>query len=89
LAVPPGRVVELMASGAPAATSERVTVMVAVWAGEPASWTVTPKEKFPLAVGVPETRPVEGARLSPAGRAPEEIDQVYGDVPPVACRARE
>ena len=78
-----------MASGVPAATRERVMVAVAVWAGEPASWTATPKEKFPLAVGVPETRPVEGARLSPAGRAPEEIDQVYGDVPPVACRARE
>jgi hypothetical protein len=75
LGVPPGRVVELMASGVPAATRERVMVAVAVWAGEPASWTVTPKEKFPLAVGVPETRPV-GARLSPAGRAPEEIDQV-------------
>jgi hypothetical protein len=89
LDVPPGRVVELMASGVPAATRERVMVAVAVWAGEPASWTDTPNEKLPLAVGVPETRPVEGARLSPAGRAPEEIDQVYGEVPPVACKARE
>ena len=76
MGAPPGRVVELMASGAPAATRERVMVPVAVWAGVPASCTVTPKEKFPLAEGVPETRPVEGVRLSPAGRAPEEIDQV-------------
>jgi hypothetical protein len=76
LDVPAGKVVELMASGAPAATKETVTVAVAVRAGEPASWTDTPKEKFPLAVGVPEIRPVEGARLSPAGRVPEEIDQV-------------
>ena len=74
--VPPGNVVELMASGVPAATRERVTVAVVVCAGELASLTATPKEKFPLAVGVPEIRPVEGARLSPAGRVPEEIDQV-------------
>jgi hypothetical protein len=64
-------------------------VAVAVWAGDPASWTDTPKEKFPLAVGVPEIRPVEGARLRPAGRVPEEIDQVYGEAPPVVCRVRE
>jgi hypothetical protein len=77
LAVPPGRVVELMASGAPAATREMVMVAAADWAGEPASLTVTPKGKFPLAVGVPETRPVEGAKLSPAGRLlPPLIDQV-------------
>jgi len=65
-----------MASGVPAATRERVMVAVAVWAGEPASWTATPKEKFPLAVGVPEMRPVDVFRLSPAGRLPEMKDQV-------------
>ena len=74
--VPPGKVVELMARGAPAPTRARVTVAVVVWVGEPASLTDTPKEKFPLTVGVPEIRPVEGARLSPAGRLPEEIDQM-------------
>jgi hypothetical protein len=84
-----GRVVELIARGAPAATRERVTVAVAAWAGDPASWTATPNEKFPLPVGVPEIRPVEGAKLSPAGRVPEEIDHVYGAVPPVACKVRE
>ena len=69
---------ELIASGVPADTKERVMVAVAVWAGEPASCTETPKEKSPLTAGVPETRPVEGARLSPAGRVPEETNQVYG-----------
>ncbi len=39
--------------------------------------------KLPFAVGVPERRPVLAARLSPAGRLPEVIDQVYGVVPPV------
>ena len=65
-----------MASGVPVATRERVMVAVAVWAGEPASLTVTPKEKFPLAVGVPEIRPVDVFRLRPAGRLPETKDQV-------------
>jgi hypothetical protein len=64
-------------------------VALVVWAGEPASWTVTPKEKLPLAVGFPEMIPVDGARLSPAGRLPEVIDHVNGAVPPVACSAVE
>ena len=80
---------ELIASGAPAATRERVTVDVAVWTGGPASLTVTPKEKLPLPVGVPEIAPVEGFKLRPVGRDPEEIAQVYGEAPPVACSARE
>lgn len=78
-----------MASGVPEATMERVMpAAVAVWAGLPASLTVTPMEKLPLAVGVPETTPL-GARVSPAGRAPEVSVQVYGAVPPKACKARE
>jgi hypothetical protein len=76
LDVPPGKVVELMASGDPAGTRERVTVAVMVWAGELASWTDTPKEKFPLPVGVPEIRPVLVFRLRPAGRLPDTKDQV-------------
>jgi hypothetical protein len=84
LDVPLGTVVELIARGVPAATRERATVAVAVWAGEAASWTDTPKEKFPLAVGVPEIRPVDVFRLSPAGRLPETKDQMYGAVPPLA-----
>jgi hypothetical protein len=50
---------------------------------------VAVKLKVPFAVGVPETRPVLGARLSPVGRLPEVIDQVYGVVPPVASRDLE
>lgn len=53
-------------------------------AGLPASFTVTVKLLVPVAVGVPEIRPVAGARLSPAGRPPL-TDQVYGVVPPLAC----
>jgi hypothetical protein len=68
--------VELIASGAPAATRERVTVAVAVWTWEPASLTATPKEKLPLTVGVPEITPVEGLKVRPMGRDPEEIAQV-------------
>ena len=73
---PAGTEVELIASGVPAATRESVTVAVAVWAGEPASWTVTPKEKLPLTVGVPEIRPVVAERVSPVGRAPVVMDQL-------------
>jgi len=75
-----------IARGVPAATIERVTAgTVAVWAGEPESFTDTPNEKLPLAVGFPETVPVDAARVSPAGRLPVEIDHVYAPVPPVAC----
>lgn len=74
-AVPPGKLVVLIASG-PAVAIERARVAVALWAGEPASVTITPILKLPLAVGVPETRPVVDARVSPAGRAPEVIAHV-------------
>ena len=40
------------------------------------SATVTSNEKFPPDMGVPEIRPVEVFRLSPAGRLPETKDQV-------------
>jgi len=73
---PPGRVVVVIASGVPAWTTERVTVALVVCTGEPASLTVTPKEKLPFPVGFPEMTPVEAPRLSPAGRLPEEIDHV-------------
>jgi hypothetical protein len=53
-AIPPDKLVVLIASG-PAAAIERASVAVLAWAGEPASFTVTPILKFPLAVGVPET----------------------------------
>jgi hypothetical protein len=86
---PPGSAVVLIARAAPACTTKRVTVALAVCAGEPASLTDTPNEKFPFPVGFPEMIPVEATRLRPAGRLPELIDHVYDPVPPVACSAVE
>ena len=77
-----------MASGVPAATTEMLIIAFAVCAGEPVSVTMALNEELPLAVGVPEIPPV-AARVSPAGSAPDKIDQVYVPVPPKACRAAE
>ena len=74
-AMPGDKLVVLIASG-PGAAIERARVAVVLWAGEPASVTVTPILKLPLAVGVPETRPVVDARVSPVGRAPAVIVHV-------------
>jgi len=60
-----------------------------VCAGLDASATVAVTVKVPEVVGVPETRPVVPPRLSPAGRLPAVMDQLYGPVPPVACRPFE
>ena len=38
------------------------------------------------AVGVPEMMPVLVARVRPAGRLPEVMDQLYGVAPPVAVK---
>jgi hypothetical protein len=54
----------------------RVIVAVADCAEELESTTETTKEELPLAVGVPEMIPVDGARLSPAGSCPEAMLQV-------------
>ena len=59
-----------------------------VWTGLLLSFTVTVKFAVPLAVGLPEIAPLL-ARLSPAGRLPELIDQVYGVVPPPALSVLE
>jgi hypothetical protein len=58
-------------------------------AGLPPSLSNTVKLLVPVAVGVPEISPVAGARVRPAGRLPDEIDHVYGVVPPAACRRFE
>ena len=79
-----GKEVVVIESGGAAMTREIVADVV--WAGLDASLTVTVMGKLPFAVGVPEMRPVLAARLSPAGRLPEVIDQLYGAVPPVAAR---
>jgi hypothetical protein len=60
-----------------------------VWAGLPASATVAVKLVVPVVVGVPEIKPDDDEMLSPAGRLPAVIDQVYGEVPPLACREFE
>jgi hypothetical protein len=39
----------------------------------------------PDPVGVPEIAPLLAVSMSPAGKDPEAIDQVYGVVPPVAA----
>jgi len=70
-----------------AITSETDIEVVCVGLEESA--TVAVKLKVPLAVGVPEIRPVLAVRLRPAGRLPEVIDHVYGIVPPVARRDLE
>ena len=57
-----------------ATVSDRVNDLV--WAGLAESATTAVKVAVPLAVGVPEIRPVEVFRLRPAGRVPETKDQV-------------
>ena len=47
-----------------------------VWTGLPLSLTAAVKLDVPVAVGVPEITPVVAARVRPAGRLPEAIDQV-------------
>ena len=42
----------------------------------------------PAVIGFPEINPLE-LSVSPAGSVPDAIDQVYGDVPPVAVRVWE
>ena len=57
-----------------ATVSDRVTDLV--WAGLAESATAAVKVAVPFAAGVPEIRPVEVFRLSPAGRLPETKDHV-------------
>jgi hypothetical protein len=70
-----------------ATTIESVADLVC--AGLPASVTVAVKLNVPLAVGVPEIRPVDEASERPAGRLPDVIDHEYGVVPPLADREFE
>lgn len=56
--------------------------LVAVCEAESATLAV--KLKVPTVVGVPEITPVAVLSDNPGGREPEEIDQVYGGVPPLA-----
>lgn len=60
-----------------------LTVPVADCAGLAESVTFTVNVDVPAVVGVPVTAQF-APRLSPAGREPEVIAQLYGDVPPLA-----
>jgi hypothetical protein len=51
-----------------------------------ASVTVTVKLLVPVAEGVPEITPVLAVSDKPAGKDPELIDHVKGDVPPLFAR---
>jgi hypothetical protein len=57
-----------------AITIDRLTDLLC--AGLDESVTATVNDAVPIAVGVPEIRPVDVFRLSPAGRLPERKDQV-------------
>jgi hypothetical protein len=53
-----------------------------VFAGLPESVTITVTVELPAAVGVPLT--VQPLSVSPAGRVPVVMEQLYGEVPPLA-----
>ena len=50
-----------------------------------ASVTITVKVLAPVAVGVPVIAPELLFKASPAGNAPDAMDQAYGVDPPVAA----
>jgi hypothetical protein len=56
----------------------------ALCAGELESVTFTVNDDVPAAVGVPLICP-ELLNVNPAGKVPEEIDQLYGVFPPLAA----
>jgi hypothetical protein len=71
-----------MVSGADAMTNEIVADLVCTGLEE--SVTVAVTFTVMAAVGVPEMMPVLVARVRPAGRFPDVMDQLYGVAPPVA-----
>jgi hypothetical protein len=77
--VPPGRLVVVTVN------CETTTILsVCVAALELVSVTFTVKFAVPAVVGVPEITPAV-FNVNPAGRLPDEIVHVYGEVPPVTC----
>ena len=71
LAVPETSEAETVSAGG-ATTSERLLTDL-VCAGLDESVTVKDRLVVPLAVGVPEIKPVDGFRLSHAGRLPDQL----------------
>lgn len=73
------------------ATTEMVMLKLALAVlpvGVSASVTVTVKLSVPTNVplGVPEITPVAAFNVRPVGRLPVVTAQVYGEMPPAACR---
>jgi hypothetical protein len=80
----------VVADPEPAAAIVMAKAWLAVWGtGVVESVTITVKSNVPAVVGVPETVPVELPMVSPGGRDPVVIDQVYGGVPPVTATVAE
>jgi hypothetical protein len=82
--VPEGNAPVVMVSGAGAMTNEIVADLV--WTGLEESVTVAVTFTVIPVVGVPKMMPVLVARVSPVGRLPDVMDQLYGVAPPVAVR---
>ena len=75
--MPEGKLdVETVSGGGAGAAMAIESFACWVCAGLPASLIVTVKLLVPVAVGVPEIRPVAEASLRPAGRLPLVTDQV-------------
>lgn len=74
--------------GAPEEATTILRFAVALCIGELESVTFTTKEDVPGVVGMPLIWP-ELLSVNPAGKDPEEIDQVKGAVPPLAVSAVE
>jgi hypothetical protein len=81
-----GRTVEEICSGVSVATIWMLKLAVTLSAGEPESKTFAEKKNVPDCVGVPVIAPEMEFRLVPVGSCPEETNQLYGAVPPVALR---
>jgi hypothetical protein len=71
------------------ATVTTVSVRVLSAVAPPVSVTLKVSEAVPAAVGVPAMTPVEELSESPAGRVPDVMLQVSGDVPPLAANVCE
>jgi hypothetical protein len=75
--VPEGSVALMVsAEGAVGAATTIESWIDLVCFGLPASVTATVNVAVPVAVGVPEIRPVVALRVTPAGSAPPVMDQV-------------
>src|SRR4029077_10471185 len=86
-AVPPGSDVVVTVGGCAAAATAMLNAFVPVLFA--ASVPCTVNDAAPPAVGVPDSAPVDAARLNPAGNVPALTLQLYGVVPPLACSVVE